>query len=294
MGQRDFSDATIVLVGHGTTLNEDSAAPVFHHAAELRRRKLFAEVREGFWKQPPLLLEIVASLTAHRVFLVPFFMSEGYFCEQVIPRALGFAVDESAAWSRILKRGDQTLVYCKPVGTHPNVTQLLVRRAEQIVRDFPFPRAPKPENVSLFIAGHGTERDENSRKAVERQVELIRGKGMYAAVQGIFLEEDPRIATCYETAPTKHIVVVPFFISDGLHVAQDLPVLLGEPERVVRQRLQTGHPAWRNPSEKKGKLLWYAPGMGSDPQMTGIILDRVREAVEGLKGEGRRVKRLKG
>jgi sirohydrochlorin cobaltochelatase len=277
---RDLSDAALVLVGHGTTLNEDSAAPVFHHAAEIRRRRTFAEVREGFWKQPPLLLEVVDTLRAQRVFVVPFFMSEGYFCERVIPRELGFAVDESPAWSRTLQRGKQTLFYCKPVGTHPSITQLLVRRAQQILKDFPFPRPPRPENVSFFIAGHGTEREENSRKAVERQVELIRAMGLYSAVQAIFLEEAPRIATCYDTAPTRHIVVVPFFISDGLHVAEDIPVLLGEPERVVRQRLQTGHPAWRNPSENKGKLVWYAPGMGSDPQMTEIILDRVREAAE--------------
>jgi len=275
-----FSDAALVLVGHGTTLNEDSAAPVFHHVAELRRKKVFAEVREGFWKQPPPLLDAVAAIKAPRIFLVPFFMSEGYFCEQVIPRALGFAVDESAAWSRILKRAGQALFYCKPVGTHPKVTQLLLRRAQQIVQDFPFPRAPRPEQVSLFIAGHGTERDENSRKAVEQQADLIRTMKIFAAVQGIFLEEDPRIGTCYETAPTRHIVIVPFFISDGLHVAQDIPVLLGEPERLVHRRLHTGHPAWRNPTEKNGKLVWYAPGMGSDPLMTEIVLERVREAAE--------------
>jgi sirohydrochlorin cobaltochelatase len=49
----NFSDATLVLLGLGTVLNDQSAAPVFQHVTELRRRKIFAAVREAFWKQEP-------------------------------------------------------------------------------------------------------------------------------------------------------------------------------------------------------------------------------------------------
>jgi len=45
------SDSVLVVLGHGTTLNDQSATPVFQHAAELRARKIFAAVREAFWKQ---------------------------------------------------------------------------------------------------------------------------------------------------------------------------------------------------------------------------------------------------
>ena len=74
-------------------------------------------------------------------------------------------------------------------------------------------------------------------------------------------------------------MVLPFFASNGLHVSQDIPVLLGEPESLVRQRLARGHPPWRNPTEKHGKLVWYAPAIGTDPLMADVILERVREAV---------------
>ena len=49
----EFSDAALVLVGHGSTVNADSAAPACQHADELRRRNLFAQVQEAFWKQEP-------------------------------------------------------------------------------------------------------------------------------------------------------------------------------------------------------------------------------------------------
>ena len=46
----DFDDADLVLVGHGSTLNAESAAPTLEHAESIRRRGLFSQVLEGFWK----------------------------------------------------------------------------------------------------------------------------------------------------------------------------------------------------------------------------------------------------
>jgi sirohydrochlorin cobaltochelatase len=109
-------------------------------------------------------------------------------------------------------------------------------------------------------------------------VELIRALKIYAAVYAIFLEESPRIADGYVLAQTKNLLVVPFFISDGLHTQEDIPVLLGEAKQVVRQRLAAGQPAWRNPTEKNGRRVWYSSAVGSEPGIADVILQRVREA----------------
>jgi sirohydrochlorin cobaltochelatase len=276
--QEDFSDAALLLIGHGSTQNADSGAPVFQHASELRRRHLFSEVREGFWKQEPQVAQVLPQFSQRLVFIVPLFISEGYFSENVIPRALGFFAQEAGNANRTRRLGAQTLHYCRSVGSHPSMTKVLLARAREVVEKFPFPRAPKPKDITVFIAGHGTEQNEDSRKAVERQVELIRAQSSYAGVHAIFMEEEPRISTCYQMALTKNIVVVPFFVSDGLHVQEDIPVMLGEPERVVQQRLQRGQPAWRNPTEKHGKLVWFSSSVGTEPLLTEVILERVREA----------------
>ena len=55
-------------------------------------------------------------------------------------------------------------------------------------------------------------------------------------------------------------------------------MLLGEPERLVKERLAAGQPAWRNPTEREGKLVWYAPSIGTEPMLAEVILQRVREA----------------
>jgi sirohydrochlorin cobaltochelatase len=269
-----LSAAALVVLGHGTVLNDQSAAPVFQHAAELRRRKIFAEVREAFWKQEPHVKKVLAEISAPRIFIAPLFISEGYFSTQIIPIELGFNFPENLK----LTTQNSELFYCSPVGSHDLMTKVVLSRAEEIIRQSPFPRAPKNSDTTLFIAGHGTEKNENSRVAIERQVELIRAQKIYAGVRAIFLEEPPRISDCYSLAKTKNIVVVPFFISDGLHTQEDIPVLLGEPERIVKERLAAGQPTWRNPTEKNGRLVWYSPAVGSDPGMADVILERVREA----------------
>ena len=269
-----FSDAALVVLGHGTVLNDQSAAPVFQHAAELRRRKIFAEVHEGFWKQEPQIKKVLAEISAPRVFIAPLFISEGYFSTEVIPQELGFSFPNNLS----LVTRHSSLFYCHPVGSHDSMTKVILSRAADIVKKFPFPRAPKPEDITLFIAGHGTEKNENSRKTVERQVELIRALKIYCDVRAIYLEESPRISDCYSIAQTKNMVVVPFFISDGLHTQEDIPVLLGIPARIVKERLANGQPTWRNPTEHDGKLVWYSSAVGTEPKIADVILERVREA----------------
>jgi len=274
----DYSDAALVLAGHGSTLNADSAAPTYQHADELRRRGLFAQVQETFWKQEPYFTQVLRGVFAPRIFVVPLFISDGYFTQEIIPRELGFCRKGETDFSRVQRRGGQTFFYCDPVGTHPSMTEVLLARARDIVEKFPFPRAPKPAETTLFIAGHGTGNNENSRKAIERQVELIGAKNLFARVHAVFMEEDPRIGDCYKLAQTKNLVVAPFFISDGLHSFEDIPVMLGAPRAVVRERLKQGQPTWRNPTEREGKRLWYTASVGSEPHMAEVILQRVREA----------------
>jgi sirohydrochlorin cobaltochelatase len=278
----DFSDAALVLAGHGSTLNADSAAPTYQHAEELRRRGIFAHVRETFWKQEPYFAQVLRGVFATRVFVVPLFISEGYFTEEVIPRELGFCAKGETSFERTQRRGAQTFHYCAPVGTHPSMTGVLLARAREIVEKFPFPRTPQPAQTTLFIAGHGTGNNENSRKAIEAQVELIRAKNIYAQVHAVFMEEEPRVGDCYKMAQTKNLVVTPFFISDGLHSFEDIPVMLGAPKAVVQERMKLGQPTWRNPTEIQGKRLWYSASVGSEALMAEVILERVREAAVGV------------
>src|SRR5262249_28545397 len=161
----EFSDAALVLVGHGSTLNPDSSAPTYQHADELRRRGIFAQVIEGFWKLEPAICAVLRGVFARRGFVVPLFISEGYLTQEVIPRELGLRTKDQTEFARVQHRDDQTIYYCGPVGTHDSMMHVLLARARDILERHPSPR-PDPGDTALFIAGHGTGNNENSRKAI--------------------------------------------------------------------------------------------------------------------------------
>ncbi len=273
----DFSNDALVLIAHGSTVNAQSSAPTRRLADELRERNIFAEVACAFNLEQPKIDDVPKLVSAQRIFVVPVTISEGHFTEQTIPHRLGLLEAGAESYERIQQRDGRTIIYCHPIGTHPSMTDVLLARAREVVAKHPFPRAPKPSETALFIAGHGTEKNANSRKAIEAQVEAIAALGEYADVQPVFMEEAPFIADCFTATEAPHIVMVPFFIADGLHTVEDIPVLLGEPEARVKKRLAAGQPTWRNPTERKGKLVWYTEAIGSKAGLAEVILARVEE-----------------
>jgi sirohydrochlorin cobaltochelatase len=88
------------------------------------------------------------------------------------------------------------------------------------------------------------------------------------------MEEEPEISQWANLTTQPYVVVVPFFISDGLHSYQDIPVLLGiqsENSSPASQQEVFRH----NPYELHGRKLYYAGAVGTDPMMADIILDTV-------------------
>jgi len=85
------SNAALLIVAHGSTVNPDSSAPTLARAAEIRRRKVFADVECAFWKEEPSLRDAIFLFDPdfiREVYVVPNFISEGYFTQTVVPREL--------------------------------------------------------------------------------------------------------------------------------------------------------------------------------------------------------------
>ncbi len=254
----------LLIVGHGSTENPDSSTPYFDHADEIRSRKLFKEVHCCFWKEEPSMREALYMIDAEEVYVVPDFISEGYFTQDVIPRELELTGPSTRVHGK-------TVHYCLPVGIHPHMTTLLLHRAKEVA-----PEA-EPEATTLIITGHGTGLNANSTKAIRDQVELIaKSDAGYAAVLDAYMEEQPFIAKWDELAPTPNVIVVPFFISDGLHSFQDIPVLLGIEDEVGPAASQRD--AFRqNPHYLRGKTLYYTSAIGTERLMADVILDQVAD-----------------
>jgi len=253
-------DAALLIVGHGSTVNPDSSAPTLSHAAEIRRRNIFAQVECAFWKEEPSLrdaLFLFDPVSIRDVAVVPNFISEGYFTQTVIPRELELK-------GRMTKRpSGQIWKYCEPVGNHPAMTDLLLKRARETAP------AVDPRQTTLLIAAHGTGLNENSAVAAKREADRIRALGQYSAVLNVYMEEPPLISNWRKLTDTPNVIVVPFFIADGLHSYEDIPGLLGiaapHSERSI---------FLRNPYKIDNRSLFYAPSIGTDSGFADIIVEQ--------------------
>ena len=52
-------ESSLIVVGHGSTINPDSSGPTFAHADTIRQKGLFADVLCAFWKEEPSLREVL-------------------------------------------------------------------------------------------------------------------------------------------------------------------------------------------------------------------------------------------
>lgn len=256
--------SALLIVGHGSTENPDSSTPYFDHADEIRSRGLFAEVHCCFWKEEPSMREALYMIDADEVYIVPDFISEGYFTQEVIPREFQLTGPTSTVMGK-------TLHYCLPVGIHPSMTGLILRRAREVAPDV------NPAETTLIITGHGTGLNQNSTKSIRDQAELIANSGAgYAAVLDAYMEEQPFIAEWDKLATTPHVIVVPFFIADGLHSFQDIPVLLGIEHEVGPAASQRD--AFRqNPHFLRDKTLYYSSSIGTERLLADVILDQISD-----------------
>lgn len=252
----------LLIVGHGSTVNPDSSTPTRRHASEIQKRNLFADVRCAFWKEEPSLRDarfFFADGAIREVFVVPNFISEGYFTQTVIPRELELKGPVTT------RANGQTWIYCEPVGNNPTVTELLLARAHEIAPDV------KPTETALLIVAHGTELNDNSAIAAKREAERIRARGEFASVGNAYMEEAPLIADWDQLTNAANVIVVPFFISDGLHSYKDIPKLLGID-------CHESDLFGKNPYRLRGRSLYYARSIGTDPRFADIIVEQTLNA----------------
>jgi sirohydrochlorin cobaltochelatase len=254
--------SALVIVGHGSTTNPDSSEPNHLLADSIRAKAIFDEVFCCFWKEEPSMRDVLHSVTSKDVYIVPNFISEGYFTQTVIPRELGLT-------GPLTHRDGKAIRYCEPVGNHESMTEVLLKRARETA-----PGVPTKE-TSLLIVGHGTNLNDNSAKAAKKQVSLMAGMGLYAEVLPAYMEEAPLVSDWAAMTTQENVVVIPFFISDGLHSYQDIPVLLGIREEVGPAASQS-EVFKSNPHRLRDKNLFYGSAIGTDPMMEKVILDQVK------------------
>jgi sirohydrochlorin cobaltochelatase len=128
MTDEQAARAGLVIIGHGTERNADSAGAIYRVTEEARRTGRFERVETGFLDQSPEVGEVLRSIENEEVVLVPFFISEGWHTQETIPDDLGLA---RPAVSALTERDGRRFWYTAPVGTFPEIAEIVLQRARE-------------------------------------------------------------------------------------------------------------------------------------------------------------------
>jgi sirohydrochlorin cobaltochelatase len=249
----------LVIVGHGSHLNEDSSLPVYEHAARIRERfgDEYDEVVECFWKEEPSMRHVLDTVEAEDVCVVPAFISEGYFTQQVIPRELGLT-------GPVTRKGGKTVRYTGPLGTYEGMSDVILERAEDLLEGKEVP----PGRRALVLLGHGTDLNKNSGGVIYLNADRIRELNLYDLVEVGFLDQDPEISEVVENVEAAYVVLIPVFIAEGWHTRETIPEDLGLTGEVT---------------VRENKTIYYGAPVGTHPSMASLIAARARETERGTE-----------
>ena len=239
----------LVIVGHGSHLNEDSSLPVYEHAARIRETGEFDEVVECFWKEEPSMRHVLDTVESEDVCVVPAFISEGYFTQQVIPRELGLE-------GPLTSKGGKTVRYAGPLGTFEGMPDVILERTGDLMRG-----KEVSGRTALVLLGHGTDLNKNSGGVIYLNAERIRERGVYDLVEVGFLDQDPEIGIVVEGIDAPNVILIPLFIAEGWHTRETIPEdldLVGEV------------------TPRDEKTIFYGAPVGTHPSMANLIAARAR------------------
>jgi sirohydrochlorin cobaltochelatase len=240
----------LVIVGHGSHLNEDSSLPVYEHAERIRRSGEFDEVVECFWKEEPSMRHVLDTVESDEVYVVPAFISEGYFTQQVVPREFGLE-------GPVTKKGRKTVRYAGPLGTFEGMPDVILERVGDLMCG-----KELSGRTALVLLGHGTDLNKNSGGVIYQNAERIRKRGIYDLVEVGFLDQEPEIGAVVERIAARNIILIPVFIAEGWHTRETIPEDLGLTGEVT---------------VRKDRTIFYGAPVGTHPSMANLIAARARQ-----------------
>ncbi|CAN5559787.1 CbiX/SirB N-terminal domain-containing protein [soil metagenome] len=240
----------LVIVGHGSHLNEDSSLPVYEHAEHIRQTGEYDEVVECFWKEEPSMRHVLDTVESDEVYVVPAFISEGYFTQQVIPREFGIK-------GPVTKKDTKTVYYAGPLGTFEKMADVILERTEDLMRD-----KETTGSRALVLLGHGTAMNKNSSGVIYSNAERIRERGLYDKVVEAFLDQSPEVGEVVDAVEAENVILIPVFVAEGWHTRETIPEDLELTGEVTH---------------REGRLIFYGAPVGTHPSMANLIADRARE-----------------
>lgn len=236
------SRPSVIIVAHGSRVSDEAQEAAIQHAFTLQQSHRYGVVDVCFLsrdKSPPILPD-------GEVFLLPFFMSNGYFVSNRIPELFKLENGQRIEIGR-------KLYLCDALGTDPELAGIIAAMAQDICRDQNY----ESEKVRLVLVAHGSEKSSASAEATYLQQQAVKDRSEFNDVSVAFLNEAPYLdsvlTTDYEDGLP--LILVGLFAAEGPHAMEDVPGAIA---------------SWRRKSAS-ARAVHYAGAIGRRPEIVKLI-----------------------
>ena len=141
------------------------------------------------------------------------------------------------------------------------------------------------DKVGLVLISHGSKLP-YSKEISENLAEMLRKRSRFEIVEvGYLIRNNPTIPEAIEKAVeegAKKLVVIPLFMTHGLHTKNEIPEILGLDKKGVSKHLKFLE------GEPEVEIVYGEP-LGPDERIAEIVEDRALEALESSKTIGNSV-----
>jgi sirohydrochlorin cobaltochelatase len=247
----------LILAGHGSHISPETAGIVWQQVDQLRVLNVADEVTAAFWKETPSFHQVIDTLSADDITIVPLFTAQGYFTQTVIPAEMGLS-------GRLTERDGRTIRYTPTLSEHPYLAQIVRERVSTALEQ----SGADPSDVAVAIIGHGTRRSAESRRATQEQADQVRD--LAAESFAIYLDDSPSIPDIYTLTNRPVIIAVPFFLALGSHTTIDVPAELGLP-------------SGDSFGIVNGREVYYTLPVGVGDDLDHVILELARDSGAPLR-----------
>lgn len=217
---------SIVLAAHGSTATEHCNDPLHEMAGAILQRQreqsatgpdLWIEkITPAFLQGEPQMTEVLESLPEGDVIVIPVMTSDGYYLRKLPEK---FASNGNA--------GKFKFYLSSVFGMHAMIADEMESLVKHHLSSFHL----KLQETTVVVVGHGTRRNQTSGKSTYRLTNTLANRFPGLNCLAGFLDQDPTAEIIAAEITTPNTIILPFLISRGPHITEDVPQAFHLPTR---------------------------------------------------------------
>lgn len=237
---------SVLIIAHGSSVSEGAREAAEHHALTLRQSRRYGTVKVCFMVE----MDKVPELPGGEIFLVPFFMSSGFFVNTKIPNLFQL-VD-----GRRIEQ-ERAILQCDALGLDPELSDIIVNMGREACGQI----SQSPENIHLVLVAHGSEKSKASAEATRHQQRAVEKKSVFGEISSVFLNEEPDLLRWLisRTDEAKPIILIGLFAAEGPHAVKDVPDCIRRAKKAMSE----------------SQIIQYAGIVGTRPEIVKLIQDSI-------------------